>query len=115
MLPDIAEERPGPVDDERRRCDTPGDRVRRWQKTLGYVHGSADPLQHLVDGWRALAGLLADGYHRPCSAFPGPEGPSGRPRGLEPDFPITVARAAPVSHRISRHQGVVTVVPVPAR
>ncbi|GHI94321.1 hypothetical protein TPA0905_37920 [Streptomyces olivaceus] len=44
--------------------------MRRWQKALGYVHGSADPLQHLVDGRRALAGLLAYGYHRPCSAFP---------------------------------------------
>ncbi|BDD75476.1 hypothetical protein SLITK23_57830 [Streptomyces lividans] len=62
--------------------------MRRWQKALGYVHDSADPLQHLVDGRRALAGLLAYGYHRPCSAFPDRKRSSGCPSGPEPDFPI---------------------------
>ncbi|GGX71142.1 hypothetical protein GCM10010358_27010 [Streptomyces minutiscleroticus] len=54
---------------------------------------------------RALAGLLADGCHRPCSAFPGPwtqwlparagaglPDHSGEGRtGITPDFPFTKA------------------------
>ncbi|GAA4997561.1 hypothetical protein GCM10023257_45520 [Streptomyces hyderabadensis] len=35
-----------------------------------------------------MAGLLAYGYHRPCSAFPDRKRSSGCPWGPEPDFPI---------------------------
>ncbi|GGZ40960.1 hypothetical protein GCM10010365_72030 [Streptomyces poonensis] len=35
-----------------------------------------------------MAGLLADGYHRPDSAFPGHEDPVAAREGPEPDFPI---------------------------
>ncbi|GHG87410.1 hypothetical protein GCM10018780_04910 [Streptomyces lanatus] len=35
-----------------------------------------------------MAGLLADGYHTPELRLPGSQGPSGCPRGPEPDFPI---------------------------
>ncbi|GLV81096.1 hypothetical protein Slala03_07850 [Streptomyces lavendulae subsp. lavendulae] len=109
------------VDDERGGRGAPGDRVQGGQEPLGYVHEQR-PLQHLVDGRRAPAGLLAHGYRCPGSAFPGPcglpRGPSGSPQrgvpgrgpGTEQDFPITVARAAPVSHRFPEHQGQLTLV-----
>ncbi|GAA0309963.1 hypothetical protein GCM10010302_55870 [Streptomyces polychromogenes] len=59
--------------------------MQRGQEPLGYVHELGDLSSTSWMDVRAPAGLLADGYCRPGSAFPGPyglpRGPSGSRKG----------------------------------